>query len=104
MDVYNVQITDIALGDMEGIYNYILNNLQSPENAVRQYNRIADAIEGLSLFPERIKIMNTEPEHTMGIRQFYVDNYSVFYIIRDKRVVIIRVLYSSSDISKRLLI
>ena len=44
MDKYVVEITDEALTDMDGIYNYIANTLLTPENAMGQYNRIAEAI------------------------------------------------------------
>ena len=44
MKKYVVEIPDEALADMEQIYDYIASVLQVPENAMRQYNRIADAI------------------------------------------------------------
>ncbi len=44
MKKYVVEITDEALADMEQIYDYIASVLQVPENAMRQYNRIADEI------------------------------------------------------------
>lgn len=103
MKRYKVQITDRALADMEDIYVYIAEQLLAPENAMGQYNRIAEAIQNLNVFPERVQIMESEPEHTMGLRQLPIDNFSVFYVIEDNRVVVTRVLYSASDISKRLL-
>ena len=103
MKQYTVQITDKALADMEEIYTYIAEQLFAPENAIGQYNRIAEAIQNLNVFPERVRIMESEPEHTMGLRQLPIDNFSVFYVIEDSRVVVTRVLYSASDISRRLL-
>lgn len=103
MKQYTVQITDKALADMEGIYTYIAEQLLAPENAIEQYNRIAEAIQNLNVFPERVRIMESEPEHTMGLRQLPIDNFLVFYVIEDNRVVVTRVLYSASDISRRLL-
>ena len=38
MDKYVVEITDEALADMDGIYNYIANTLLAPEKAMGQYN------------------------------------------------------------------
>lgn len=67
-----------------------------------QYNRIADAIETLDTFPERVKLMETEEEHALGLRQMLVDNFSVFFVIREERVIITNVLYSASDIAMRL--
>jgi plasmid stabilization system protein ParE len=102
MKRYSVQITDKALEDMEEIYTYIAEQLQAPENAMGQYNRIAEAIQKLNVFPERVRIMASEPEHTMGLRPLSIDNFSAFYVIEGDKVIVTRVLYSASDISKKL--
>jgi addiction module RelE/StbE family toxin len=102
MKQYRVQITDKALEDMEEIYTYIAEQLQAPESAIGQYNRIAEAIQKLNVFPERVRIMESEPEHSMGLRQLPIDNFSAFYMVEDDKVIVTRVLYSASDISKRL--
>ncbi len=46
--------------------------------------------------------MNSESEHSRGIRRMLVDNYSVFYVIFKNEVIVTNVLYSASDISERL--
>jgi len=102
MKHYKIQITDQALSDMEEIYNYIAEQLQAPVAAMGQYNRIADAIETLDTFPERVKLMETEEERVLEIRQMPVDNFSVFFHIREERVIVTNVLYSASNIAKRL--
>jgi plasmid stabilization system protein ParE len=102
MKQYSVKITDKALEDMEEIYTYIAEQLQAPENAMGQYNRIAEAIQKLNVFPERVRVMESEPEHTMGLRQLSIDNFSAFYVIENDKVIVTRELYSASDISKRL--
>ncbi len=70
---------------MEDIYNYIAIDLLAPDNAMGQYNRIADEILTLDTFPERFRIMDSEPEKRMELRRMLVDNYSVFYTIRDEK-------------------
>lgn len=102
MERYLVQVTDEALSDMEEIYQYIAEALQSPENALGQYNRIADEILSLEMFPERYRLVDFEPERSAGLRQMLVDNYSVFYVVRENRVIVTNVLYSASDIEQRL--
>ena len=77
MRQYQIQITNEALSDMKRIYKYIAKELQAPEAAIGQYNRIADAIENLAIFPGRIETMATKEEYTLGLRQMSVDNYSV---------------------------
>jgi|ADurb_Cas_02_Slu_FD_contig_41_612650_length_645_multi_2_in_0_out_0_1 hypothetical protein len=49
MKKYRVKITGKALVDMEVVYDYIAYNLQSPDTAMKQYNRIAAAIESFVL-------------------------------------------------------
>jgi plasmid stabilization system protein ParE len=100
MKKYNVLIADKALRDMETIYQYIAQELLSPDAAMRQYNRIADSILSLETMPERIKIMDAQPEHSIGFRRLLVDHYSVFFVIRGEDIHVIRVLYSASDIEK----
>ena len=102
MKQYKVQITDKALADMEEIYNYIAIQLQAPENAIGQYNRIAKAIEELNIFPKKARFMESEKERAIGLRQLGVNNYSVFYVVGNERVIVMRVLYSASDIGIRL--
>ena len=102
MREYPVNITDKALNDLNGIYEYIAVNLQSPENAMGQYKRIADRILGLGFFPEKFRLVDFEPERSQGLRRMPVDNYSIFYVFKEELVTVTRVLYSASDIEKRL--
>ena len=102
MEQYKVEITKEALQDMEDIYNYIALELLSPENAMGQYNRIADEILTLDTFPQRYRIMDSEPEKQMELRRMIVDNYSVFYTILVGKVIVTDVLYTASDIEARL--
>ncbi len=99
---YTVRISKRALLDLETIYDYFAQELSAPKAAMDQYNRIADCIEKLEFFPNRIKLLESEPERTLGIRKITVDHYSVFFVIKQDKVIVIRVLYSRSDITKRL--
>ena len=99
---YTVEITDAALTDMEQLYHHIAYVLQAPENAMAQYNRIADAILTLDTLAERIRIMEAEPERSKEMRRLLIDNYSVFYVVQGDRVIVTDVLYSESDIENRL--
>ena len=102
MKHYEVLISDKAYGDMEAIYAYIAETLLEPVAAAKQYDRIAEAILSLEEMPERIRIMDSEPERSKGLRPLIVDNYTVFFVIHVETVQIARVLCSASDISKKL--
>ena len=104
MKDYDVKITNRALGDMEDIYNYIALELHVPETAMRQYNRIADAIESLAQSPKRCRLLDSQPERDRGMRQKLIDNYTAVFVVDDElhTVTVLRVLYSASDINARL--
>ena len=61
-----------------------------------------EAIQSLNILPERCALVESEPERTQGLRQMLVDNYSVFYIVGEDTVSVARVLYSASDLVRRL--
>ena len=100
MKQYDVKISRSALSDMEQIYSYIADRLLEPDTAMGQYNRIAEAIQSLNILPERCALVESEPERTQGLRQML--NYSVFYIVGEDTVSVARVLYSASDLARRL--
>ena len=102
MEQYEVVMSDKADDDMDEIYKYISENLQEPVIAANQYNRIADAILTLEQMPDRIKLMNSEPERIRGLRQLHVDNYTIFFTITGSVVNIARILYSASDVCSKL--
>ena len=99
---FRVQITNAALADMEEIYNYIATQLLSPENAINQYNRIADEILKLNILPERYPVYKSFSRYTVPLRRMTVDNYSVFYIIQDSTVIVTNILYSASNLADKL--
>ena len=102
MEMYEVNITDEALDDMEKIYEYTAFELLSPENAMGQYNRIADAILTLDSLPDRFALFESEPEHSWGMRRMVVDNYLVCYIVDPGIVTVTDVLYGASNVHVRL--
>ena len=58
---YTVDITDLALEDMDAIYNYIRFSFHAPDTAAAQYDRIADEILALEEMPLRFGVPQFEP-------------------------------------------
>lgn len=102
MKQYLLKITDKALSDMATIHGYIAEQLQAPETAMQQYDRIAEAIETLNVFPERCSLLHAQPEKSLGMRQLPVNHYVVIFVVGESTVTVLRVLYSASDINQRL--
>ena len=103
MRTYEVQITQEAMHDLELIYDYIADKLFAPQAAEKIYNRLAEAILSLECFPERCAVLESRNEYFKSIRRMVVGKYSVFYVIKGDTVIVTSVLYSASNIEKRLL-
>lgn len=87
---------------MKSIYNYIAEILLVPHIALKQYDRIAEGIMGLEMFPNAHPPFDCEPERSLGMRKLYVDNYTVVFVVTEDEVAVLRVFYSSSDIVARM--
>lgn len=102
--IYEVEVSEQADGDLRGIFEYIAFELQSPENANGQLDRLEKQIISLDTMPERYRKYEKEPWKSRGLRVLPVDNYVVFYISdSDKRLVtVLRVMYAGRDIDNQL--
>ena len=102
--MYEVEVSEQADSDLRGIFEYIAFELQSPENASGQLDRLEEQILSLDTMPERYRKYEKEPWKSRGLRVLPVDNYVVLYIPdSDKKVVtILRVMYAGRDIDNQL--
>ncbi|MBE6061820.1 MAG: type II toxin-antitoxin system RelE/ParE family toxin [Clostridium sulfidigenes] len=102
--IYEVEISAQADVDLRGIFEYIAYELQSPENAIGQLDRLEENIMKLDQMPERFRQYEKEPWHSRGLRIMPIDNYCVLYIPDAEKAVvtIIRVMYGGRDIETQL--
>lgn len=100
MKKYIVQITALASQDLEEIYTYIAAALYSCETANRQCRRIIEKIESLKTFPNRNRKLLFKNQFVY--HKVQIDNYTIFYTISENKVIIVRILYSASDLISRL--
>lgn len=101
---YEVVTTAQAAADLRAIFEYIAYELLAGENAIKQLDRLEEAILSLDEMPERYHLYDKEPWRERNLRIMPVDNYLVFYIPQDddKTVTIIRVMYGRRDIDAQL--
>lgn len=104
MTTYTIDITNQADADLRALFTYIAEDLQAPENAKGQLDRLEEAICKLDQMPERHRRYEKEPWRTRNLRVMPVDNFVVFYTIDDEThtVTIIRVMYGGRDIEQEL--
>ncbi len=97
---YSIEFSEIAINDLNDIFEYIAINLQSPQSAIKILSSIEAAISSLQIMPERYHMYDTKKWKERNLRVMPVDNYLVFYIPthKDLKVTIIRILYSKRNI------
>lgn len=97
---YSVIYSQPAKDDLMEIYTYIAFNLQMPDIAEGQVNRIRQAVRSLNFMPSRYVNVEWEPWKSMGMHQVPVDNFVVYYLVNDEEhtVGIIRIFYSGQDV------
>ena len=102
--IYEVEVSEQADRDLREIFEYIAFELQSPENAIGQLDRLEEQILNLDTMPERYRKYENEPWKSRGLRVLPVDNYVVLYIpdSNKKVVTILRVMYAGRDIDNQL--
>lgn len=102
--IFEIEISAQADNDLRNVYEYIAYELQSPENASGQLDRLEESILSLDQMPERFRAYEKEPWHSRGLRLMPVDNYCVLYIpdVEKSVVTIIRVMYGGRDIDMQL--
>jgi len=90
---YSYEFTPIAEQDLHDIFDYISLELDSPQAADRLIDRIQAAVEAVCDFPFSRPLLNDETLHDKGYRIIVVDNFNVFYIVKNQSIIIQRVLY-----------
>ncbi len=101
---YEICMTLQAQNDLRSIFEYIAFDLQSPQNAAGQLDRLEESIDSLAQMPERFRMYDKEPWRSRNLRIMPVDNYLVFYIPdrEEKTVRIVRVMYGGRDVDGKL--
>ena len=86
--IYEITLSEHADKDLREIFEYIAFDLQSPENAIGQLDRLEEHILKLHTMPEHYPKYEKEPWKSRELRVLPVDNYLIFYISNsDKKIV-----------------
>ena len=94
---YRVNVTKPAERDLIGIFSYIADTLRELETAKRLYLDIKREVLSLCEMPERYAILDEPPYNEAGVRRMPVENYLVFYTVREETVHILRIVYKRRE-------
>lgn len=97
--MYKIVILPVAEHDLDSIVDYL--NGFYPSTAVRQYDRLVEAILTLEEYPNKFEEYRPGQYHYI-YRKMVVDDYLVFYVVEETEVVIHRILHGTRDISRYL--
>ena len=92
-----VTVSREAQRDLVNIHTYISEKLENPDAAIRTIHELRKAMEDLQNFPGRGRPLDALiPVHT-EYRYLPCENYCIFYLEKEERVVIVRVLHQRQD-------
>ena len=99
MDKYTVKLYARAYRDLDGIYEYIANNLSEPMVASNMIDTLEEAIYSLEYLPERGAIRRIGAYANGDYRQLFVKRYIIVYrVLKEKKQVhIVTVRYAPSQ-------
>ena len=100
--IWKVFYSDEARKDLRTIYEYIANDLEVPEIATGQVQRIMSMIHYLDNMPYRYPVYREEPWNSQGVRVAPVDNYLIFYLPegKDHAINVLRIMYNGRNLGK----
>ena len=93
MKKYNIEYSKESKQDLIGIKQYIKYNLQESEIAEKLISKIRKEINDLKDNPEIYTIIDDDIIRKLEIRKLIVDNYIIFYRIKDNNIQIVRIMY-----------
>ena len=100
--IFHIHYSPKALNDLRNIYAYIAFQLQAPETAKRQIERIQEKICSLDFMPEKYALVEWEPWKSQNTHRVPIDNFVIFYIVYPniKELTILRILYGKQNIEQ----
>lgn len=96
---YKVIVTSLATDDINGINDYITEELKEEEKTKGLISSFKEAMISLDQLPTRHNLVSDEQLSYLGIRKLLVENYIVFYVVseKNKTVTVVRVLHNRRD-------
>jgi len=92
-------LTDRALRDLDGIYQYIAETLIEPAVALNLVDEIEAALLSLYFMPHRCSERRVGAFANQGYRQLFVKNYTALFRTDEEKmlVIVVTVRYSKSQ-------
>lgn len=100
--MHKLRYLSVALEDLRNIVDYITDTLKAPQAAMDLLNAFDKAISRIAQFPYSCKVYPPSHDLANEYRILPVENYLVFYVVKEQIVEVHRILYAKMDITKPL--
>lgn len=97
MKKYDIEYSKESKQDLIEIKQYIKYNLHEPEVAEKFISKIRKEINNLKNNPEIYAIIDDDIIKKLEIRKLIVNNYIVFYRIKNYSIQIVRIMYGKRN-------
>ena len=89
--IYSIEISEISLQELDETVEYISETLQNETAAENLYNEFYKKAHSLITNPMRYALVRNKYLASKGIRLMTVNNYNLFYVVRED-VNIVRII------------
>lgn len=97
MEEYIIEYSKESKKDLIEIKDYLKNNLQEPKIAQNLVDKIISEIRNLKNNPKKYAIIDEEIIRKFEIRKLLIDNYIVFYRVKEQHIQIVRIMYGKRN-------
>lgn len=98
MTTVRIRWTDEARNDLQALQRYI--SVDSPSSARRFCARLVDAVEGLSLYPRRGRLMEDADADFAEIRQLQFRDYRILDRVDGGTVFVLTIVHGARDLER----
>lgn len=98
--MYKITYLPIAIKDLAGIVDYLVDEVNAPQAAIKFLDKLDNAVLRLAEFPYSCKVYSPITEMEFEYRQLVVNHYLIFYIVKESKVEIQRIVSSKMNTEK----
>lgn len=95
--MYKVKVSPKAVEGLKEIKEYIEDTLKNPTAAKNTIVKIIETYENLIIFQESGIPVQKYVSYPTDYRFVLAENYSIFYRVENKDILVVRILYSKRD-------
>ena len=94
---YEIRYTSTFINQFNNILKYFVNKLNNKIAAENFYKKVVREIEKRSESPESYKKYSEIKKRKNAYYRIYVNNYTIFYIVKDNAMELRKIIYSKRD-------